>query len=192
MGARQYGHEHRRPRSARQLVAVICFAVAVVATTGGALALARGVFSKPSQQPARPAAALAAQAPSANSGHATAPTSSSAPKPKSSPTPTPTAAPTPKPAKSAATGPSAPAASSAAPQPTAGTLLTSAGGSVEASCKPGGAYLISWSPAQGYEVGDVVRGPAAVASIQFERLTTELDMTVSCSSGTPVAKVSDG
>jgi len=35
-----------------------------------------------------------------------------------------------------------------------GTVLTSAGGEVVASCQAAGAYLISWSPLQGYEADD--------------------------------------
>jgi hypothetical protein len=61
-----------------------------------------------------------------------------------------------------------------------------------ATCQPGGAYLQYWIPAQGFSADDVIRGPAATARITFQQLTTELTMTVSCSSGRPVAQVTGG
>ena len=72
----------------------------------------------------------------------------------------------------------------------AGTVLASSAGTVVATCQAAGAYLISWSPQQGYEVGDVFRGPAAAASVQFESRTAEVTMTVSCSAGVPSATTS--
>jgi eukaryotic-like serine/threonine-protein kinase len=73
-----------------------------------------------------------------------------------------------------------------------GTVLASSAGTVVATCQAAGAYLISWSPQQGYEVGDVFRGPAAAASVQFESHADELTMTVSCSDGVPSATTSTG
>jgi hypothetical protein len=69
----------------------------------------------------------------------------------------------------------------------AGTVLASSAGTVVATCQAAGAYLISWSPQQGYEVGDVFRGPAATASVQFESRSAEVTMKVSCSAGVPSA-----
>jgi hypothetical protein len=77
----------------------------------------------------------------------------------------------------------------------AGTLLTSSAGTVVASCGSAGAYLLSWSPAQGYEVGQVVRGPAPVASVVFAAgtglvMTSMVTMDVSCptgAGGTPIS-----
>jgi serine/threonine-protein kinase len=69
-----------------------------------------------------------------------------------------------------------------------GTVLTSSGGEVVAACQDAGAYLISWSPLQGYEVGDVFRGPAATARVTFESTTREVTMVVSCSAGQPSAR----
>jgi hypothetical protein len=68
-----------------------------------------------------------------------------------------------------------------------GTVLTSAGGEVVASCEAAGAYLISWSPLQGYESDDVNRGPAATARVTFESATQRVTMVVSCSAGVPSA-----
>jgi hypothetical protein len=85
--------------------------------------------------------------------------------------------------------PSAPATVSPH-QTTAGTLLQSPYGSVTAACQPGGAYLLYWSPDQGYQADDVIRGPAALARVIFERPGNEVVMQVSCKSGSPVARLS--
>jgi len=80
----------------------------------------------------------------------------------------------------------------AAPSNPAGTVLTSKGGEVVASCQPAGAYLISWYPLQGYEIDDVARGPATTASVTFESLQSEVRMVVTCSAGVPSATTSGG
>jgi hypothetical protein len=100
-------------------------------------------------------------------------------------------------AKPAATGTSTPhapdPATAAAPVGAGGgTLLTSAAGEVVASCQPAGAYLISWSPLQGYEVAAVTRGPAVTARVIFSPVatspgTSRVTMAVSCSAGVPSA-----
>lgn len=88
---------------------------------------------------------------------------------------------------------SAPAASAMAGGTSAGggTVLTSHGGDVVAGCPAGGAYLESWSPAQGFVVGDVYRGPAQAARVTFDPATgsghSALTMLVSCSAGIPSA-----
>jgi hypothetical protein len=110
------------------------------------------------------------------------------------------ASPTPG-AVSASVSPS-PSASSAVPAPSpstvaggaarqsaAPTLLSSADGSVLASCQSGGAYLVYWSPDQGYTADNVTRGPASVASVTFSNTAGGVVMRVSCTSGTPVAHV---
>lgn len=79
--------------------------------------------------------------------------------------------------------PSAPAAENSTAA--AGTVLTSRGGSVVASCLAAGAYLNSWSPSQGYDVGTVYRGPAATARVTFESGGSAVTMVVSCSAGVP-------
>jgi hypothetical protein len=87
------------------------------------------------------------------------------------------------------------AASTAQPvqQTTAGgVLLTSRAGDVVASCLAAGAYLDSWSPAQGYEVDTVYRGPGASARVAFEPASVSpagsgLVMVVTCSAGIPSA-----
>lgn len=60
------------------------------------------------------------------------------------------------------------------------------GGTVVASCKRGGAYLESWSPAPGFDSDDVHRGPARVASIEFEGDDMpDYLVTVRCKGGSP-------
>lgn len=81
----------------------------------------------------------------------------------------------------------------AAPSPatteSAGTLLSSAGGSVLARCDATGAYLISWSPQQGYEADDVSRGPAARAVVEFLAGNHGVRLTVTCAGPVPSASV---
>ena len=46
---------------------------------------------------------------------------------------------------------------------------------------------VSWSPAQGYEVSWVSRGPAATAKVTFEGSVKLVTMVVSCRGGVPAA-----
>jgi hypothetical protein len=96
-------------------------------------------------------------------------------------TQTPTQASTSSPAPSGLDNPSQPV----------GTVLTSRGGDVVASCLPGGAYLDSWSPSQGYEVDSVFRGPSAAARVTFES-GSDVTMVVSCTAGVPSATTYSG
>jgi hypothetical protein len=121
-------------------------------------------------------------------------------------TPQATASPTPRPspARTPVRTPASPAAASPVPSPTGepeqtgpygqagqssdGTVLSSQGGTVVASCPQAGAYLVSWSPQQGYEISTVVRGPAAEARVDFESQANSVTMVVTCSAGTPSAR----
>jgi hypothetical protein len=123
----------------------------------------------------------------------------SAPAEHTSTTTTPAARRSPAPRQAHARGrqvssPRAAPATSAAPaqKAQAGTLLATAAGTVVASCEPAGAYLISWSPAQGYGSDQVVRGPAPTAEVTFDAGTQALTMRVSCRGGVPVAGTSWG
>ena len=53
-----------------------------------------------------------------------------------------------------------------------------------------GAYLVSWSPQQGYEVLGVARGPAATAVAKFTDDQRTVIMKVSCGTGVPTATTS--
>jgi hypothetical protein len=123
---------------------------------------------------ASPAAAAGSRTPAAKAMHSASPSSNAA-------------------ARGSGRGPvgdspsqSPPSGSSQSP---AGTLLVSSGGSVTATCESAGAYLLYWSPNQGFEVDNVVRGPAAVASVVFQNTTSGIVMRVSCSGGKPIAQV---
>jgi serine/threonine-protein kinase len=90
------------------------------------------------------------------------------------------------PATSAPASPSTTPASTDDPGPV-GTPLTSRGGDVVASCLAAGAYLDSWSPSQGYNVGEVWRGPAHTARVTFDSDGASVVVVVSCSGGVPSA-----
>ena len=80
------------------------------------------------------------------------------------------------------------AASSPGAQATAtpsSTVLSSQGGTVVADCRPAGAYLVSWSPNPGYEVGAVTRGPVMIARVIFNTTANSVTLMVSCSAGVP-------
>ena len=84
----------------------------------------------------------------------------------------------------------APAPAPPGPQPTsgpAGTVLASPGGTVVAGCGAAGAYLLSWSPQQGFTASSVARGPAATARVVFSSQGRVVTMVVSCSGGVPSA-----
>jgi len=168
------------------------------ATAGSLLAvslLGQGIAASPGQQLTADAVnqALAREA-----YDASAAATRTAPPPVPTPPATRPAATSPA-ASQAAPAPPAPSAPAAAPAaapavpattPSAGTVLTSLGGSVLAECRPAGAYLVSWSPVQGYQADDVARGPAATARVVFESSANTVTVTVTCpdgATGAPVA-----
>ncbi len=67
--------------------------------------------------------------------------------------------------------------------------MQSPDGSVMAACQAGDAYLLYWSPDDGFQADEVYRGPAAIASVTFRGPGGGVVMHVSCSSGSPVAKL---
>jgi hypothetical protein len=68
-----------------------------------------------------------------------------------------------------------------------GTVLTSQGGPIVASCTGTHAYVVSWSPQQGFASADVVRGPAKNAQVTFTSGQLTVTMVVSCAAGVPTA-----
>jgi hypothetical protein len=60
-----------------------------------------------------------------------------------------------------------------------------AAGVLTARCTGSQAYLVSWSPAPGYRVDEVRRGPASVAVVSFMSGTQRLVFGVRCVSGVP-------
>ena len=165
------------------LAGVGAWLLGAAAATGGSLlavsALGQGLAPAPSQQ--RTAIAVS-RALASEAAEATGPAS---PQPSASASATPLVPrakkASPKPSVPPSVPPPAPA-----PQP-ATTVLTSIGGAVVAGCQNAGAYLVSWSPAQGYEVDHVVRGPAATAQVAFAGLRKLVTMNISCPGGRPAA-----
>lgn len=106
--------------------------------------------------------------------------------PSASGTATPSASASARPAS-----PTPPAASAGPPvvSPTPGPprQFTTSAGTVTAQCTGELAYLVSWSPAQGYRVDDVRRGPALEAQVTFEMFSTrqEAAILVRCVAGVP-------
>jgi hypothetical protein len=85
-----------------------------------------------------------------------------------------------------------PAARHPAPPPpspaaAAGTVLTSQGGTLVATCAGARAYVVSWSPQQGFGSTGVIRGPAASAQVTFTGGQLTVTMVVSCVAGVPTA-----
>jgi hypothetical protein len=167
--------------SARFVVGVSAWLLGAGAATGGSLLavslLGQGLAPAPSQQLTVAAVnrALASEA----AGAARPP-----PTPRPSPTPPPTPSPRHNKVRRAALAPATPA-----PQPTS-RLLTSVGGTVLASCEAGQAYLVSWSPQQGYGALSVLRGPSATAQATFSDWQRVVIMNVTCSGGVPSATTS--
>jgi hypothetical protein len=167
--------------SGRFLAGVGAWLLGAGAATGGCLlavsALGQGLAPSPSQQLTVVAVnhALASAAAEA--------TGSPVPMPPVSSSATPLA---PRPKKHTPPPSAAPAASAPqpAPQP-ATTVATSVGGTVVAGCQPKGAYLVSWTPAQGYETAWVLPGPAATAKVTFEGSRGLVTMVASCRGGVP-------
>lgn len=81
------------------------------------------------------------------------------------------------------------------PTPTAHSLRTP-GGTLIARCTDQQVYLVSWTPAQGWQVDEHDRGPAPSARVQFEHdgdsdTDREVTTTITCRSGRPVASTVD-
>ena len=168
------------------------------ATAGSLLAvslLGQGIADSPGQQltAAGVNRALAREAHDASEAGARAARPTARTSPVTRP-PSTGPAPTRRAGHQAAPTPSVRPATTPAPRPSStpadGTLLTSRGGTVLAECRAAGAYLVSWSPVQGYEATDVTRGPATTARVVFESGADSVTVTVSCpdgAGGTPVA-----
>lgn len=67
-------------------------------------------------------------------------------------------------------------------------LLSTAGGTAVADCRPGGAYLVYVSPGQGYDFDELRRGPAPMASVTFENSSGAVELRVTCTSSGRLVK----
>ena len=127
--------------------------------------------------------ALAGTTPQAVAAPAADPASTSAPRPR----------PRPPRVRPSAPGP-VPASPSASAEPVTGRsgVIDTAGGSVIARCEDGLVTLRAWSPAQGFHVDKVERGPADRARVEFESDETKAKVEVRCSAdGSPVHRIHD-
>ncbi len=66
--------------------------------------------------------------------------------------------------------------------------FASPGGTVAARCTASSVYLASWTPGQGFETDEHVRGPAKTAYVSFDSDDRKVFVTVSCRHGVPVAQ----
>jgi hypothetical protein len=75
------------------------------------------------------------------------------------------------------------------PSPTPGPprQFTTSAGVLTGECIGQLAYLVSWSPAPGYGVDDVRRGPATIAQLTFQNPATRQEVAygVQCTAGVP-------
>ncbi len=69
--------------------------------------------------------------------------------------------------------------------------FTTPGGSAVAECRPGGAWLATWSPRQGYRVDEVDRGPDDDVEVTFVGPSGEYELSVRCVGGVPVLEPDD-
>ncbi|MET8834304.1 septum formation initiator [Micromonospora sp. NPDC004540] len=65
------------------------------------------------------------------------------------------------------------------------------GGTAVAECGPAGVRLVSWSPAQGYRVKDVDRGPDDHVEVRFVGTEGEHELRLRCRGSEPVATPHD-
>lgn len=89
--------------------------------------------------------------------------------------------------------PTTPTTGSPGPTPVT-RVFGSRGGTVVARCTGDRAYLVAWSPAQGWSVDDTHRGPATSVRVVFEGEDDAVDdlvvtLTVRCGDGTPAHTV---
>jgi hypothetical protein len=187
----------------RVLAGVGAWLIGVGAATAGSLLavslLGQGIATGTSQQLTADAVnrALAAEA---DETHGSGSVTAGSPSPMPSATPSDRVRPYLSP-QTAATPLAWPSTSRPAPAPSAqpiataaptSTVLTSPGGTAVAECRTAGAYLVSWSPATGYEAGAVSRGPAATARVTFDSDANSVTMRVSCPAGAPTASSTVG
>jgi hypothetical protein len=106
----------------------------------------------------------------------------------------------PGPPPSSAPPTSAPPSSPSRPAPTVTvtqqvttsiTNLASEAGDIVARCDHGSAFLVSWTPAQNFSVGDSNRKPPGPVFVRFQSSSRLVTMTVTCRADRPAAAVHD-
>ncbi|MGI5215144.1 septum formation initiator [Plantactinospora sp. CA-290183] len=71
-------------------------------------------------------------------------------------------------------------------------LLSTPGGTVVAECTGQRVWLASWTPAQGFRVQDVDRGPDDDAELTFRGSGRHIEVEVECPAGEPVPSWTEG
>lgn len=83
--------------------------------------------------------------------------------------------------------PAPPTPTTAAPPAPQQRTLTSAGGTVRATCTPSGsAQLLSWTPTKPYKLEHIDPGPAPATVAAFRHGNDIVQMTVTCTGGVPL------
>ena len=175
------------------------FTVTAVATGLGAVGVIRDSVTTPSAAPLSQqevAADLAAAPPATivtTSSARPIPTDSktTSATPTHSQKPSATHSSSPRPSQSTSASPTVSVRpSTRSPSATAVTRsVGSRGGSVVATCTSGLVYLKSWSPASGFRVDEVQRGPARDVEIRFDSASQEIKLRVACVGGVPTGSV---
>lgn len=154
------------PRLRPLLAGTSGWLVGATASAGVGLLALSMIGVGPAEQPLQPETAIAPMES----------TSPAAVTPKATPSRSPHARPTPtRPTKSAA--------------PPTQRVLTSPGGTVLAQCDGDQAYLVYWTPAQGYHTDDIFRGPALTAHVTFEGRGPEIRIEVTCADSVPMSDI---
>lgn len=166
----------RSPRQ-RLLMAMAGWLVAAVLATGVTLAaissMGAGIFGTSAEPMAQDEIARALSAQPAVAGPT--PTEPAEPRPVAPTEPSATGTPTP------GDMPTAPGGEPA--------VIVSPGGTAVAQCTGGLVELLSWSPAQGYQVDRPDRGPDDEVEIEFESDDLDVEVTIRCVDGVPEATI---
>jgi len=64
-------------------------------------------------------------------------------------------------------------------------VFATAAGSVVAGCQEDQAYLVSWTPADGFKVKKAEPGPSISASVELQARSDLVVIRVTCQSGEP-------
>lgn len=164
--------------SSRAAIAIVTWTATAIGAVGAGLAALSALGAGITDQTVMPMSMAQVQAALAEPFSAT-PRASRTPRPVATPHAprTPRVRPAPRPALGV--------------QPAAAVTrsLNSPGGNVIARCERNLAYLVSWTPMQGYRADDARRGPAAGVSVHFESSDRKIEIIISCRGGRPVATV---
>lgn len=75
------------------------------------------------------------------------------------------------------------------PARAAGRVVSTTGGTAIVRCQGDRAYLVSWSPHQGYRTTGITRGPAETVRVTFSSEDHKVEVEVGCVAGAPRPRV---